>query len=103
MIALHEGELHETARERLSSYGYNLDSLTWDESHPNMEIGYRHNGFSIFLDVRGLPQDIPTNVFDELLTNLIKTELRGVKKVSVSKDTIVYIKNLKAKRMKEGN
>lgn len=98
MFKLSEGELYETARERLIENGFTLDSLTWDDSNPKMEIGYRHNGLPVSLDVRGLPTDIPLNVFDELVTHLIRTQLKGQKKLALSKDTIAYIIELRIKK-----
>lgn len=95
MIALHEGELYDVARERVMSNGFILSSLTWDENSIKMEINYDYNGLPINLNVRGLPTDIPPKIFDGLLDHFIKTELKGQKKLALNVEVLAYLRRIK--------
>lgn len=102
MIALHDGELYETAKDRMMSNGFILSSLTWDEDSIKMEINYDYNGLPINLNVCGLPTDIPPKIFDGLLDHFIKSELKGQKKLALNVEVLAYLRRIKnEKKVKE--
>ena len=100
MKVMVEGPLFETAQECLLRYGYNLTTLAWEPKTDRMSIDYSHTGSTISLIVRGLPEDIPMEIFDKLVENLVKRELRGQSKATVDSDVIVWLKRYKLEKTK---
>ena len=96
MMELTEGRLFEIASEKLRVGGYNLNRLVWNADSPSMSISYSHNGMSMSLDVKGLPEDIPSDVFGGFLEHFIKTEIRGMKKVSIDKNVAEWLTKTRA-------
>ena len=98
MMELIEGRLFDIASEKLRSSGYNLKRLVWDSDSFSMNIVYNHSGMAMTLEVRGLPEDIPSEVFEGFMEHFIKTEIRGMKKVVIDKDVAAWLIKARASR-----
>lgn len=90
-MELIEGRLFDIALEKLRSNGYNLRKLVWDADSYSMNISYSHVGIAMTLEVRGLPEDIPSEIFEGFMDHFIKTEIRGMKKVVIDKDVAAWL------------
>ena len=93
-----EGALFEIASEKLRVSGYILSKMFWNADSVVMNINYSHNGMTMTLMVNGLPEDIPTDVFKGFIDHFIKTEIRGMKKVTVDKNVAAWLTKARASR-----
>ena len=84
-------DLYEAARDVLSRFGYLLNEIEWDENYQSMQIDYHHVGFDMSLKVRGIPTDIPADVFAAVLEHMIRTQIRNERKLKPSPKVISWI------------
>lgn len=101
MRELTDGDLYNTASSVLSDNGYDLNGMTWNPEYKAMKIEYNRTGYTMRLDVYGLPDDIPLNVFSELLVHLIRTQLNGQKKTALDNNAMNWLSQQRAMRKKK--
>ena len=93
------GELYERALTVCERHGFSLDGMEWYEVCGSMRINF-HRDFdsnTISLNVQGLPSDIPTEIFEDLLDNMLRTKIKR-QNTDVSKKTKSWLASYKSRR-----
>lgn len=98
--AVTDGELYDRALTVCTRHGYAMSSMDWYETCGSMRIDY-HVDFqtnSITLNVKGLPDSMPVEIFEDLLNNMFLTKMRGTN-ATVSRKTKNWLAEYKTKRV----
>lgn len=83
-------DLYDAAKRIVSRYGYILTAFDWDEDNPVMRIDYHHEGLFMSIIVRGVPTDIPIDVFCSLLDHMVRTKIRKEGKSPVPANVVSW-------------